>query len=392
MISLSLPCARNLCLALTLVYLGLQPAAADMANVGPTPHAVLEEFSHIAHKYLQRIDSTLPQEESLNARKEFKALDQLIQRRQNSVFEFEKHCDLQNQLIASYLTFLNAWHKKLCAANGHNQCWHPALDNFKFVMLDQDSWYFAPHNVTLKQQDFFSSEVNFEKVTYQLSPFSLCHQAQLEFTNIRSFYNKDLSKFQAWANKQFVPEVLSLKNKTLSVKDFYSFLQDNDYYDYYFQESVNFVHDDIIHLSLRTYEYTGGAHGTSAWTNQNYDIQNNRPLTLSMLFDPTLLPELLKKANAKFIQEKNLDLTLPLKDQGFWFSSDSPPAHGAEWMSEDGFYLPDNFAIEAQGITFYYQLYEIAPYNFGIISFTLSWDDLNPYLSEAVKTLIKVSP
>lgn len=391
MASLSLQSFRTLCLFFLLFQAELPLAFAEMDNVGPTPHAVLEEFSHIAHRYLQTIDSTLPREEAQAARKEFKELEHLIQMKQNSVFDFEKHCQLQNQLISAYLNFLNAWHQKLCAANAHGQCWHPPLDNFKFVILDQESWYFAPHNVTLRQQDFFSSEVNFERVTYQLSPFSLCHQAQLEFTNLRSFFNKDLSKFQSWINKQFVPEVLALKTKNMSVKDFYSFLQQNYYYDYYFQEILNFVHDDIIHVSLRYYEYTGGAHGTSSWFNQNYDMDSNRPITLDMVFDETQLPELLKKASSKFIQEKNLDLNLPLKDQGFWFSPDSPPQHGKKWMSEDGFYLPDNFAIQAQGITFYYQLYEIAPYSFGIVYFTLTWEELKPYLSKAILDLIKIS-
>ncbi|MBO7378962.1 MAG: DUF3298 domain-containing protein, partial [Bacteroidales bacterium] len=40
--------------------------------------------------------------------------------------------------------------------------------------------------------------------------------------------------------------------------------------------------------------------------------------------------------------------------------------------------LPDNFFFTPKGITFVFQQYEIAPYAMGLISVTLTWDELQP--------------
>lgn len=49
-----------------------------------------------------------------------------------------------------------------------------------------------------------------------------------------------------------------------------------------------------------------------------------------------------------------------------------------EWFWSGDFYLTDNFGILKDGITFYYQNYEIAPYVYGPTELFLSWDMLKP--------------
>ncbi|MBO6013769.1 MAG: DUF3298 domain-containing protein, partial [Bacteroidales bacterium] len=44
--------------------------------------------------------------------------------------------------------------------------------------------------------------------------------------------------------------------------------------------------------------------------------------------------------------------------------------------------LPDNFFFTPKGITFVFQQYEIAPYAMGLISVTLTWDELQPLLPD----------
>ena len=39
-----------------------------------------------------------------------------------------------------------------------------------------------------------------------------------------------------------------------------------------------------------------------------------------------------------------------------------------------------NFFLDKEGITWSYQPYEVGPYALGIVTATLSWDDLKPYL------------
>ena len=40
----------------------------------------------------------------------------------------------------------------------------------------------------------------------------------------------------------------------------------------------------------------------------------------------------------------------------------------------------DNFSAGADGVTWYFQPYEIGPYALGVVSATISWNELSPYL------------
>jgi hypothetical protein len=57
-------------------------------------------------------------------------------------------------------------------------------------------------------------------------------------------------------------------------------------------------------------------------------------------------------------------------------------------LSELGFFSPreidltENFYIDARGVTWQYNPYDIAPYSLGVITVTLTWDQLYPYLLE----------
>ena len=43
-------------------------------------------------------------------------------------------------------------------------------------------------------------------------------------------------------------------------------------------------------------------------------------------------------------------------------------------------YIPENFMLGKDGVTFYYNRYEIAPYSAGDFSLTVPYDDINVYL------------
>ena len=56
---------------------------------------------------------------------------------------------------------------------------------------------------------------------------------------------------------------------------------------------------------------------------------------------------------------------------------------GADWEDLDLFSMPDfndNFRVDDNGITWIYNVYEVAPYAAGVVEGTLSWDQLKPYL------------
>lgn len=43
-------------------------------------------------------------------------------------------------------------------------------------------------------------------------------------------------------------------------------------------------------------------------------------------------------------------------------------------------YIPENFLLDKNGVTFYYNRYEIAPYAAGDFSLTVPYDEISAYL------------
>jgi hypothetical protein len=106
------------------------------------------------------------------------------------------------------------------------------------------------------------------------------------------------------------------------------------------------------------YAYDGGAHGVGGEDYIVLDTKTGRKInTWKQLFVDTNLVKSIAK-NAFYAQKK--------RDQ----------CDTADWFWGGEFYVSNNFAVLQQGILFYYQYYEIAPYVFGPTELLLTWDEL----------------
>lgn len=106
----------------------------------------------------------------------------------------------------------------------------------------------------------------------------------------------------------------------------------------------------IISIKFEKYAYTGGAHGISMTEYAVCDLVKNKKLNLNDIF----------KENAKFEVDNILDAKL----------RNLNGLNGEESLREAGFFVDkmewsDNFFINSQGIGFFYNVYEIAPYASG---------------------------
>ena len=45
-------------------------------------------------------------------------------------------------------------------------------------------------------------------------------------------------------------------------------------------------------------------------------------------------------------------------------------------------YIPSNFLLEKEGVTLYYNHYEIATYSAGVFSLQVNYDDIQPYMKK----------
>jgi hypothetical protein len=117
----------------------------------------------------------------------------------------------------------------------------------------------------------------------------------------------------------------------------------------------------VLTLEFFWQAYTGGAHPNSTTHFVNYDIAAGQQLTLQDILIDDYEVSLTDRATDIFREARGLSDDISLTEAGFWF--------------EDGlFSLTDNFAIGLEGLTFYYNPYDIAPYAMGPTEFTLPYE------------------
>lgn len=114
--------------------------------------------------------------------------------------------------------------------------------------------------------------------------------------------------------------------------------------------------------------YQGGAHGSHGIGNYHFDKTTGKELHLKDFFKQE--KGFILIAEAAFRKEVGISSTATFEEADFWF--------------ENGFFCPDNFIFTKDGVTFYYNQYEVAPYSFGTISFSLSMRQIKPYLKREI--------
>ncbi|HBB28743.1 MAG TPA: DUF3298/DUF4163 domain-containing protein, partial [Clostridiales bacterium] len=121
-------------------------------------------------------------------------------------------------------------------------------------------------------------------------------------------------------------------------------------------------YNDNCFLSLYTdkYEYTGGAHGNTIRTSNTWELCTGQNIYLYCFFKPytdythMLIQEIIAQA------EENL------KENPFIYFDDYKNLIIKNFN-------PHSFYMSPDGITIYYQQYDIAPYSTGIVEFTIPY-------------------
>ena len=123
--------------------------------------------------------------------------------------------------------------------------------------------------------------------------------------------------------------------------------------------------NEECHLSLYTdtYEFTGGAHGTTLRTSDTFDLRTGQRLPLSSFFKRGVNYKKMLIDEIKKIAEYNMS-----KNPGIYFDN-------YKELIEKNF-NEESYFISPQGINIYYQQYDIAPYSTGIVVFTVPYKTL----------------
>nr|WP_315044044.1 RsiV family protein [uncultured Moraxella sp.] len=136
---------------------------------------------------------------------------------------------------------------------------------------------------------------------------------------------------------------------------------------------------NLVQISRDDFEYNGGPHGIPARAFYVFDMQKQKELKLDdILISPNDKAKLTAMLKQKFINY--------LKN-GEKFDEKMTDEEIAHHLAFFGFDITDNFYLTPQGITFAYNVYEIAPYADGFIELQLTNKELkgfvkNEYLNQ----------
>lgn len=124
-----------------------------------------------------------------------------------------------------------------------------------------------------------------------------------------------------------------------------------------------------ILLTYRTYknEYSGGPHGMYTTEFINLNLSTIQPILLDELFVEEYQETLTELLWYQLALDNGVETRDELEEMGYATTGELAPT--------------ENFYISEDGITFYYNVYEIAPYSMGPTQITLSYDMLEYILN-----------
>ncbi|MBW6460278.1 MAG: DUF3298 and DUF4163 domain-containing protein [Bacteroidales bacterium] len=134
-------------------------------------------------------------------------------------------------------------------------------------------------------------------------------------------------------------------------------------------KEVRILHNEHDVLSLENYDYgfTGGAHGLSFSKFQVIDLKDGHRISLDEIFRDGYRNDLRDIINQEARDKYNLKRDQSLVDAGFYNEFIDPS---------------DNFYLTKDGIGFYYNQYEVAPFAIGSIDIFISYNKIKRILSK----------
>lgn len=231
-----------------------------------------------------------------------------------------------------------------------------ANDKYSKDISMNDTFIIATENID-EESEFFKSNISYPILKIKNTYIN------------KEGYNKEIIEN---INKQISTDILNfkerIKNESEKYKKQYEELyskQNNDYvkyqYEAYSNYKVAYNKNNYLSIPIKTYEFTGGAHGMTYLKSYNYDLLTGKEFKLKDMFK--------KDVDYKKIANDFINAQIS-KNPNMYFEG------------KDGFKgISDNqeFYIDEDGVVIYFQLYDIAPYYVGIPEFKMTWSEFGKY-------------
>lgn len=150
------------------------------------------------------------------------------------------------------------------------------------------------------------------------------------------------------------------------------------WYSYYrgIESHVQLYKKHLLVYRIDYNEYTGGAHGMYMSTFLNIDLHTLSPIRLDDLFVNEYEEALTDLLWNQLIADNKVTTRQEVEALGYTSTGNLEPT--------------ENFYLNDKGITFYYNIYEIAPYVMGPIEITLPYEIMSHLLSDDTMVLNEV--
>lgn len=136
---------------------------------------------------------------------------------------------------------------------------------------------------------------------------------------------------------------------------------------------------NLVTLSFSERSYLGGAHDIATIHYVNLDPPTGARMSLTDLLKEGSLADVVALVETRFREVRGIVPGTTLKDAGFTFENDT-------------FALAEDFALREDGLAFYYNPYDVAPYSMGATEVVLSQDEIRPLLKPEYATVPPVAP
>ncbi|CAN5530761.1 DUF3298 and DUF4163 domain-containing protein [soil metagenome] len=130
---------------------------------------------------------------------------------------------------------------------------------------------------------------------------------------------------------------------------------------------VMIFNDSLLSLQISDETYSGGAHGSYATTFLNLNPSSGDTLSLSDFLKPGYEQSLTKIGEQIFRETRELADTASLEFNGFEFG-------------DNQFGLNSNYGFRKEGIVFFYNSYEVAPYAMGPTEVVIPYERIRDWM------------
>lgn len=131
--------------------------------------------------------------------------------------------------------------------------------------------------------------------------------------------------------------------------------------------------EGILNFITETFEYTGGAHPNSWNKWMNFEKNTGKLLALKDVF----MAGSEKPMSDMLLEELITEMATRLEDSSI---TSLEGLQNAGILNSTNMYVPDNFLLEKEKVSFLYNKYDIAPYAVGVITLSLPYTSVEKYM------------